>query len=50
MERDLADPFILWKVAAMGGQPIGYARLSPLRAPAPNPQPGPINSEIAALH
>jgi len=39
MERDLADPFKFWQVAAVNGQPIGYAKLSPLRAPAPNPQP-----------
>ncbi|MEO6923416.1 MAG: GNAT family N-acetyltransferase [Bryocella sp.] len=40
MARDLADPSILWQVAAVSGQPIGYAKLSPLVAPAPNPQPG----------
>ncbi len=40
MEHDLADPLILWQVAAVNGQPIGYAKLSPLRAPAPNPQFG----------
>ncbi len=39
MERDLADPLINWQVAAVGDQPIGYAKLSPLMAPAPTPQP-----------
>ncbi len=39
MERDLADPFINWQVAAVGDQPIGYAKLLPLRAPAPTSQP-----------
>ena len=40
MERDFADPSIRWRVAAIGDQPIGYAKLSPLAAPAPAPQPG----------
>jgi diamine N-acetyltransferase len=40
MERDFADPSIHWRVAAIDGQPIGYAKLSPLVAPAPAPQPG----------
>ncbi len=39
MERDLADPSIRWNVAAIGHQVIGYAKLSWLVAPAPNPQP-----------
>src|SRR3984885_10438508 len=39
MERDFADPSIRWRVAAID-QPIGYAKLSPLVAPAPAPQPG----------
>jgi diamine N-acetyltransferase len=40
MERDFADPSIHWRVAAIDNQPIGYAKLSPLVAPAPAPQPG----------
>ena len=40
MERDFADPSIRWRVAAIDDQPIGYAKLSPLVAPAPAPQPG----------
>ena len=40
MERGLADDSIRWRVAAVGDQPIGYAKLSSLRAPAPKPQPG----------
>lgn len=40
MERDFSDPSIRWQVAAIGDQPIGYAKLSPLVAPAPAPQPG----------
>jgi diamine N-acetyltransferase len=40
MERALGDPAVQWRVAAVGDQPIGYAKLSPLAAPAPNPQPG----------
>jgi diamine N-acetyltransferase len=40
MQRDLADLSIHWRVAAINDQPIGYAKLSPLVAPAPAPQPG----------
>ena len=40
MERDLADPAIHWRVAVIGDRPIGYAKLSPLAAPAPTPLPG----------
>jgi ribosomal protein S18 acetylase RimI-like enzyme len=40
MERDLAEPSIRWRVAAIDGRPIGYAKLSSLAAPAPAPQPG----------
>jgi GNAT superfamily N-acetyltransferase len=40
MERDFSDPSIRWRVAAIDDQPIGYAKLSPLVAPAPAPQPG----------
>lgn len=40
MERDLADPSIRWRVAAIDDQPIGYAKLSPLVAAAPAPHPG----------
>jgi len=40
MERDFADPSVRWQVAVIDNQPIGYAKLSPLSAPAPDPQPG----------
>jgi GNAT superfamily N-acetyltransferase len=40
MERGLADPAIRWRAATIGDQPIGYAKLSPLVAPAPAPLPG----------
>lgn len=40
MERDLANPSIRWRVAAIDGRPIGYAKLSALAAPAPAPLPG----------
>jgi ribosomal protein S18 acetylase RimI-like enzyme len=40
MERDFTNPAIRWRVAAIEDQPIGYAKLSPLAAPAPAPQPG----------
>jgi GNAT superfamily N-acetyltransferase len=40
MEAALADPAIYWRVASIGGDPIGYAKLRPLAAPAPAPLPG----------
>jgi diamine N-acetyltransferase len=40
MERDFDNPSIRWQVAAIEDQPIGYAKLTPLVAPAPAPQPG----------
>lgn len=36
MARDLVDPAIRWRVAAQDGEPIGFAKLTPLRAPARN--------------
>ena len=42
MERDLADPSVQWQIAATGDQTIGYAKLTPLMAPAPAPQPGAV--------
>ena len=38
MERGLADPVILWQVAAIADRLVGYAKLSPLAAPAPTPR------------
>jgi GNAT superfamily N-acetyltransferase len=40
MVRDFADPAISWRVASVSGRPVGYAKLSPLLAPAPAPRPG----------
>jgi GNAT superfamily N-acetyltransferase len=39
MAKDLADPEVRWRVAIIDDEPVGYAKLCPLRAPAPNPQP-----------
>lgn len=39
-DRDLAASDIRWRVATAGGEPIGYAKLTPLRAPARDPAPG----------
>ncbi|MFI0941590.1 GNAT family N-acetyltransferase [Streptomyces sp. NPDC021020] len=40
MARDLADPAVRWLVAFRDAVPVGYAKLTPLRAPAPAPAPG----------
>lgn len=40
MTRDLADPAIRWQVATDDGAIVGYAKLTPLDAPAPSPQRG----------
>lgn len=39
MSKDFSDPAVRWRVATAGGGPIGYAKLTPLRAPASNPGP-----------
>ncbi|WP_284332221.1 GNAT family N-acetyltransferase [Dyella flagellata] len=40
MSKDLLDPGMEWLVAEMRGEIIGYAKLRPLAAPAPNPRNG----------
>ena len=40
MSGDFADPRVQWRVATVQGAPIGYAKLTPLRAPAVRPRPG----------
>jgi ribosomal protein S18 acetylase RimI-like enzyme len=40
MDRDLRDPAIRWLAGFDQTAPIGYAKLTPLRAPAPSPLPG----------
>jgi GNAT superfamily N-acetyltransferase len=40
MAADLANPDVSWRVACHAAQPVGYAKLTPLRAPAPAPLPG----------
>jgi GNAT superfamily N-acetyltransferase len=40
MGRDLASADVRWRVAVVDGEPIGYAKLIPLRAPATDPAPG----------
>lgn len=40
MSRDFGVPDVRWQVAIVDGQPIGYAKLTPLRAPAPDAVPG----------
>jgi GNAT superfamily N-acetyltransferase len=40
MGRDLAAPEVRWHVATVDGEPIGYAKLVPLRAPAIDLAPG----------
>jgi diamine N-acetyltransferase len=33
MERDFSDENVHWRVAVVQGAPVGYAKLTPLRAP-----------------
>lgn len=40
MARDLDDPDVAWWVACVDERPIGYAKLTPLRAPAQHALPG----------
>ncbi|MCS0634976.1 GNAT family N-acetyltransferase [Streptomyces sp. LP05-1] len=40
MEHDLRDPTVRWLVGSHLSAPVGYAKLTPLRAPAPAPMPG----------
>lgn len=40
MARDLADDAVAWRVAAVDGEPIGFAKVTPLRAPAQGAQAG----------
>ncbi|WP_287882912.1 GNAT family N-acetyltransferase [Paracoccus sp. (in: a-proteobacteria)] len=39
ISRDFNAPGVRWLVGVAAGQPIGYAKLTPLRAPAVNPDP-----------
>jgi len=40
MASDLLDPEVRWLVGFLGAEPVGYAKLTPLRAPAAMPLPG----------
>ena len=40
MAQDFLAPEVRWWVATEDGEPIGYAKLTPLRAPAVRPAPG----------
>ena len=40
MARDFLSQDVRWRVAMIDGEPIGYAKLTSLRAPAPQPAPG----------
>jgi len=40
MSRDFADPSVHWRVATLQGDPIGYAKLTPLRAPVADARAG----------
>lgn len=40
MARDLLDPEVRWLVGFAGAELVGYAKLTPLRAPAATPLPG----------
>lgn len=40
MARDLLDPDVRWLAGFLGAEPVGYAKLTPLRAPVAAPLPG----------
>ncbi|MEP7096678.1 MAG: GNAT family N-acetyltransferase [Dokdonella sp.] len=40
--KDFDDPSVLWHVATERGRPIGYAKVTPLRAPAQTAREGAI--------
>lgn len=40
MSRDFGVPDVRWQVAIADSEPIGYAKLTPLRAPVPDAAPG----------
>lgn len=40
MARDFDAPDVRWQVATVEDEPIGYAKLTPLRAPVPDAAPG----------
>jgi len=40
MSPDFTAPDVRWRIAAFDGEPIGYAKLTPLRAPVAGPAPG----------
>jgi GNAT superfamily N-acetyltransferase len=42
MAGDFAAPGVHWQVAVLDGEPIGYAKLTPLRAPAASALPGAV--------
>jgi len=39
MDNDLRNGTVHWMLAVNGSEPVGYAKLTPLRAPAPDPAP-----------
>lgn len=40
MAREFGAPDVRWKIVTADGAPVGYAKLTPLRAPAIDPAPG----------
>jgi GNAT superfamily N-acetyltransferase len=42
MAKDLGDQAVRWLAASDGGGPVGYAKLTPLRAAAPAPKRGAV--------
>lgn len=40
MAKDFHNPEVFWRVATHSGTPIGYAKLTPLRAPESSAKPG----------
>lgn len=50
MAKDAEDTEVSWRVATLASKPIGYAKLAPLRAPAPESKSGALElKQISVL-
>lgn len=51
MARDFGDPTIVWQVATVRDEPIGYAKVTPLRAPFSGASPSALElQQLYVVH